>query len=282
MLAVLVSGVAAVGVLTRNDAPPVAAVPPVPAVTDTHVAASDLVTLRDHVEAVSDAGQVRGLRVNDAALAKKLGLEADDVIVALSGRSVTRHSDVADVMLRGATMRVTTLYVELERGTARTLVRWLIDGSLLDARRDHLAAQGPPPGSVPQGTLPSLKNPFTDPDEAAIDSIEQVDDTHVRVPRSSFEALLADPTTAVRGARIVPAMKNGALVGYKLYAIRPNSMFARIGLKNGDTLLAINGEKLAELDDVQMMLVSARRKNTFLLELDRRGAAVTIDVEITK
>jgi general secretion pathway protein C len=44
-----------------------------------------------------------------------------------------------------------------------------------------------------------------------------------------------------KGARVVPAVKNGKPDGFKLYAIRPSSVYSKLGLTNGDTIQSING-----------------------------------------
>ncbi len=51
-----------------------------------------------------------------------------------------------------------------------------------------------------------------------------------------------------KGARVVPAVKNGKPDGFKLYAIRPSSVYAKLGLQNGDTLQSINGFDLTSAD----------------------------------
>ena len=288
VLAVAVSVVAAIIVLTRDAERPVAAVAATPALLDRRVSAADVMKLPREIEVVVDAGSPRGVRVSDPALAQALGLREDDVITAVSGRAVKSQSDVHDVTFRGATAGVTMLYVELDRGTARTLVRWQIDGNLLDARRDQILGKpqgggsglpfgpGAGAGSGGAGSGGSSLDPF-------VDEIVQLDDTHTRVARATLEKLLANATVLSRGCRIVPAVKSGKPDGYKLYAIRPSSVFARLGFVNGDTVHSINGAPLADVDDLVSLLVDAKRKvPAFVFELTRRGQPVTVHVEITK
>lgn len=292
LLAVAVSVIAAIVVFVRDDAPPAAK----PSTTlapliDQPVAVADIVKLRDNIEVVVDAGTPRGVRVSDPALAKALGLQDDDILTALLGRKLTRESDVSDVMTRARLLHATTLYAELERGGASTVLRWQLDGDLGDAQRaarpGSLGTLGTPP-TMPPTTPPTtpdpgLKNPFADPDpDPVLDAIKQIDATHTRVPKKTFEALLAYPTAYVTSARVVPSVKNGDPDGYKLFAIRPGSLFDRLGLKNGDTVHSINGAPLAEVDDVVSLLVDAKnKKRIFLLDVTRRGKPVQLEIEIT-
>src|SRR5688572_23084206 len=62
------------------------------------VAATDVVKLkREAVENASDsAGKVLGVKVTDEAVRKALGLDATDIITAVSGRVLKREYDVYD------------------------------------------------------------------------------------------------------------------------------------------------------------------------------------------
>jgi S1-C subfamily serine protease len=109
-----------------------------------------------------------------------------------------------------------------------------------------------------------------------IAKINKVDDTTYELPRSLVDAGLLDPMAAVKGARIVPHMTNGTQSGFKLYAIRPGSLAARLGILNGDTLISI--------DDLDVATVDLRDKLRTVTELkvmiERRGNALTFVYKI--
>ncbi len=289
LAAVAVSVIAAVVVLTRDSTPAAAQHTDVPAVVDRRVAATDVIKLRDQIEVVVDAGLPRGVRVKDAGLATALGLHDDDVITALSGRTVRGESDVIDVTFRAGALHATVVYVELERGTGRTLMRWQLDGDLLDARRDAQAlvranaAAAIGGGSGFAGLAPVGPYPPGTSVDTLLDTIVQVDATHTTMPRATVEALLDHAAALVTGARVVPSMKSGQLDGYKLFAIRPSSLFARLGFENGDNVVSLNGARLADVDDLLSLLNDAKRKaSSFVFELVRRGQPVTLTMQITK
>ena len=119
--------------------------------------------------------------------------------------------------------------------------------------------------------------------DTLLDTIVQVDGTHTTMPRATVDALLGHAAALVTGARVVPSMKSGQLDGYKLFAIRPSSLFARLGFENGDTVQSINGARLADVDDLTSLLNDAKRKaSSFVFELVRRGQPVTLTIQITK
>jgi general secretion pathway protein C len=83
-----------------------------------------------------------------------------------------------------------------------------------------------------------------------------------------------------KGARVVPSMKNGKPDGFKLYAIRPSSAFARLGLANGDTLQSINGFELTSADKALEVYTKLREATSLEVEVTRRGKPVTLKYSI--
>lgn len=88
------------------------------------------------------------------------------------------------------------------------------------------------------------------------------------------DAIFADPMKAARGARVVPSIKNGKPNGFKLYAIRPSSVYARLGLENGDTVLRINGHALDSADHALEVYTKVREANEVVVEIVRRGVPI--------
>ncbi len=110
--------------------------------------------------------------------------------------------------------------------------------------------------------------------------IKKIDDTTFEIDKSLVEKALENPMALAKGARIVPAMKNGKAEGFKLYAIRPSSVFAKLGLSNGDTLTAINGFELTTADKALEVYTKLREATNLELEVTRRGKPVTLKYSI--
>lgn len=255
---------------TRSDAH-ASADTPAEKLTDHTVAASEVVKLqRDAVELVVENGTVKGVKLKDEALAKTLGLEPGDVIASISGRTIARDMDLYDVMFNVSMMNATTLYVEVLRGGAPVLVRWRLDGSLKEAR---YANRGSPLSSL--YSTPPAPDPL-------LDTIEKIDDTHVKLPKATVDTLLADPMGVAKGARVVPGVKNGKPNGFKLYAIRPSSVYARLGFMNGDTIIAVNGEDVTTPDKALEVYTKVKSASEVKLDLLRRGQPAQLTITITK
>lgn len=130
-------------------------------------------------------------------------------------------------------------------------------------------------GSVLLSSSPSVPAPLGDVDLVPFDGITRVSDTHHRVPVVVVDEILK---AGARGARVLPSVKNGQPNGVKLYAIRPNSWYARVGLSNGDTVHTINGVDVRAATQLEPAnLFSTRRIE---LAITRRGKPLTLVIEI--
>lgn len=89
-----------------------------------------------------------------------------------------------------------------------------------------------------------------DPDIAKLiaSAVKSTSATTFEIDAAMWDKLFANPTELAKGARIVPAMKYGKPEGFKIYAIRPESLVAKLALQNGDTLVAIAGLPLTSAD----------------------------------
>ena len=114
---------------------------------------------------------------------------------------------------------------------------------------------------------------------ALVAGVTKVDDTHYDVERAVLDALLDDVSLS-GGARIVPSVKDGQPNGYKLYAIRPSSVYAALGIKNGDTIHSINGHALLDVADVLATYEQLRASDNFDVSITRRGKPITIQYTI--
>src|SRR6266545_6111327 len=116
---------------------------------------------------------------------------------------------------------------------------------------------------------------------AAVEAgVRKIDDSTYEVDRALVEKVLSNPTAVSRGARIVPSVKNGQPNGFKLYAIRPSSVYAKIGLMNGDTLHAVNGFELNSMDKALEVYTKVRESSSLSVSITRRGKPVTLNYTI--
>ncbi|MBT8492326.1 MAG: hypothetical protein KJO07_04640 [Deltaproteobacteria bacterium] len=112
------------------------------------------------------------------------------------------------------------------------------------------------------------------------ESVNKVDDSTYEIDRKLVDKITSNPALVARGARVVPSIKNGKTVGFKLYAIRPSSVFAKIGLMNGDTLHSINNFELTSLDKGLEIYTKVREASNLSVNVTRRGKQMTLKYRI--
>jgi len=147
--------------------------------------------------------------------------------------------------------------------------------------RMSLLGEVPVVAPVAVAEAPTTTDDNKDDLQASIDSgIKKIDDSNYEIDRSLVDKVLANPMAIAKGARVVPAVKNGKADGFKLYAIRPNSVYSKLGFSNGDTLHSINGFELTSADKALEVYTKLKEANSLQIEVTRRGKPVTINYSI--
>jgi len=95
-------------------------------------------------------------------------------------------------------------------------------------------------------------------------------------PNARHETTCTQP----RDARIVPAFKDGKPVGFKLFSVRPGSLYTKLGLQERDIIQRVNG---ITLDSPERSLEAYAQLDTATrveVDIDRGGTVIhkTYDV----
>jgi general secretion pathway protein C len=153
---------------------------------------------------------------------------------------------------------------------------------LLGAAGAPVAANTPVQAPVP-ATIAQPSDPANPDGEllAAVDKgIKKIDETRYDIDRALVDKLLSDPSAVARWARMVPSIKDGKPNGFKMYAIRPNTLFGKLGMQNGDTITAINGFDMSSPDKALEVYTKVRSASSLNVSVIRRGQNMTMDYSI--
>jgi len=110
--------------------------------------------------------------------------------------------------------------------------------------------------------------------------ITKTGDYSYKIERGALEGWLDNPVCFGRQARIVPYMQDGVVTGFKLFAIRPNTLYSKLGIKNGDVILEINGVKMTNPEDALKVYQEVKDAKTVTMEILRRGKSKTLKYQI--
>ena len=110
--------------------------------------------------------------------------------------------------------------------------------------------------------------------------ITKIDEFTYRVERDAIEGWFESPACMMRQARIVPYMQDGKVTGFKLFAIRPNTLYSKLGLKNGDVILKVNGVAMTSPESALQVYQGVKDAKTVSMDIVRRGKPKTLKFEI--
>lgn len=146
---------------------------------------------------------------------------------------------------------------------------------------ERIVLVGVAPPVVPVAVAEPAADTNKDDLQSSIDNgIKKIDDNNYEIDKSLVDKVLANPMAIAKGARVVPAVKNGKPDGFKLYAIRPSSVYSKLGLTNGDTIQSINGFDLTTADKALEVYTKLREATSLEMEVQRRGKPVTLKYTI--
>jgi type II secretory pathway component PulC len=80
--------------------------------------------------------------------------------------------------------------------------------------------------------------------------------------------------------RLDTAVKNGRPYGIRMTYLDHSSFLSRVGLRQGDVLLSINGEDLVNQDDAIRAYRMLQRENPFDFKIERHHQMLHLYVEI--
>jgi general secretion pathway protein C len=104
--------------------------------------------------------------------------------------------------------------------------------------------------------------------------IKQLTDNEYEVPKTEIDKTMANLNDVAMQARIVPAFKDGVAQGFKLFSIRPDSIYSKIGVQNGDVIRRINGLDLNSPEKALEVYSKLKEAPRIDIELERNGATV--------
>lgn len=102
----------------------------------------------------------------------------------------------------------------------------------------------------------------------------------VSMRRSMINDAINDVTKLMTQVKIQPHMEDGQPNGLAISNIKPNSIFRRMGLRNGDVLKKVEGQDIQTVDDALRLYDSMKSADRVSVVIERRGSLRNIDYSI--
>ena len=102
-------------------------------------------------------------------------------------------------------------------------------------------------------------------------NVRQLGVDRYAIDRGEIDKTLTNLNTIAMQARIVPSFVNGEADGFKLFAIRPGSLYSKMGIENGDVIQKINGFPMNSPDKALEVYQKIKTSDSIEVELTRQG-----------
>jgi len=100
------------------------------------------------------------------------------------------------------------------------------------------------------------------------------------IDQRALNAALDNPAQAMTDARLLPSQKDGKVEGFRASEVKPNGVFAMIGIKNGDILQRLNDFPMDSPDKALQSFIALKGQNRLKLDLIRDGQPQTFNYDI--
>jgi general secretion pathway protein C len=111
--------------------------------------------------------------------------------------------------------------------------------------------------------------------------VRQVRDNIYEIERNVIDSTLSNLNNIATQARIVPSFRNGVANGFKLFSIQPGSLYASIGIENGDVIQRVNGYEINSPEKALELYQKLRESQHVTIELDRGGQVIRKEYNIS-
>ena len=136
----------------------------------------------------------------------------------------------------------------------------------------------PPAGDAVAGEMPSDAPPADGGEIAA--GISKTGAYDYEVQRTMIDKQLADMQKLQQDARVVPHYKDKDYAGFKLVGVRPGSLYRALGIRSGDVITSVNGDKIDSPNKALQLFEQLKSSSNIAVEIERRGQPKTLNYTI--
>jgi general secretion pathway protein C len=100
------------------------------------------------------------------------------------------------------------------------------------------------------------------------------------IDQRALNAALDNIGQAMSDARLLPSQKDGKVEGFRASEVKPNGVFAMVGIRNGDVLLRLNDFPIDSPDKALQSFIALKGQNRLKLDMIRDGRPATFNYDI--
>jgi general secretion pathway protein C len=96
------------------------------------------------------------------------------------------------------------------------------------------------------------------------------------VDRDAVDAALLNPRQIMTDARLIPNTVEGKQEGFMVREVRPEGVYAKLGLRNGDVLLRVNEFSISDPETALQVFTALKGMERVELDILRNGSRMTL------
>jgi general secretion pathway protein C len=199
-------------------------------------------------------------------------LEPTSLKIALLG-TVTGNDKYAFAVIEESDKRAQGLY-KVGDSVQEAVVKRILRGKVVlrVGDKDEVLTMEEPSSSRKETSSPTTKTRL-----GRFTSRPTERESSIVVNRKDLQKSLKNMNELLTQVRIRPHFKDGRADGLSITRIRRGSIFAKLGLRNGDIVQGINGRSITSPDDVLALYEQLNSGTPMSLEITRRNQQRTIN-----
>ncbi len=124
--------------------------------------------------------------------------------------------------------------------------------------------------------LPEIEAPQSMPlfaanAEEVAEGISKAGEDNFTIDKRVVEDAFSNWGKMMRGARVTPHFEKGQIAGLKIARIKADSLYAKIGLEDGDILHRINGVEFKGPEDAMRLMSEIKDAKNIAVDITRKG-----------
>jgi general secretion pathway protein C len=145
--------------------------------------------------------------------------------------------------------------------------------------RDEVLAMEEP--GVPRAAVAGRPDPAGRPPMAAAPRLPGAEPPQqVTVPEEQIEKAMENLTELMNQATFRPHIEDGRPAGISITGIKPNAIFRKLRLRNGDVITGVNGQVVDSVEDAMRVFGSLSTEGPLSVNIKRRGREETLEYKI--
>jgi type II secretion system protein C len=109
------------------------------------------------------------------------------------------------------------------------------------------------------------------------DAVKSLGAQRWEITKRAAQVALKDPKATLRLVKITPEWRDQKVYGWRLSGFRRDSLPAKLGVRSGDVLLAVNGRSLVDPDQALAIYLTLRGAEKVVVTLERDGKKLDLE-----